>query len=619
MPAPAKTAHPLRSRTGASQRKRVLDALKPGMAAIDGRSLADILYFISRYAGQVNFHEYRLDEQEGEYIALSDWRDFFKNSPPFLLARLSKKDLGAIETQYLALAQALDEQPLAENLDQLFAFLESDLLQPVSDLYQAVQTAGISFESELANSIKSTLREPLLQFIALSNGAAQHLCTRKQNFSAYSAYPWQLSIQDLYALNACFKTLKGGKPAAIAEINQLLKPIFYQLLTGLGQISAKAPDHIQEALFPEEAALQKLHPPHLGLLFAFLELFKYLQGDLNALGQKHLDYFFSKALNIRAKAAVPDRAHLVFELANHLEQYALKKNTRIKDGKDGNNQDILFGLDQEIVLDKAAVAELRSLYVNTESVVADGQKLSFVEGVYAAPVANSADGKGKPFPAEGSKNWPTLGAKDSKCILPGQDEPEEHPPARIGFVLASPALLLQEGTREVIFNITCEPPIDKAGLACLKKYADPFSSDFQWGKFYWLTETAVQKLAASTEPVFSIETLQALNLLLARQNPYPVGYQIENLKALLYEEGCAVDQTKRTEEIKAYTTLLEADAEKTHACFIRKSDVDALPKSDLKLRLQNLFTDDQPDETVRYVDTRRLAQADLDFLTDAAN
>ncbi len=89
---PVKIPHPLRSRNGASQRRRVLDALQPGAAPIDGRSLADILYFISQYATQVNFFEVQQDDNLGEYLETSDWRNFFEQSAPFQLARISKVD-----------------------------------------------------------------------------------------------------------------------------------------------------------------------------------------------------------------------------------------------------------------------------------------------------------------------------------------------------------------------------------------------------------------------------------------------------------------------------------------------------------------------------------------------
>lgn len=605
-----------------------MEALQPGAAPIDGRSLADILYFISQYAGQVNFHDYKKDDIDGEYVELSDWRSFFRNSTPFLLARVSKTDLERIETTFLELSSAVNDQPIAENLDLLLSFVYRELIESVSELYRTVDEAGISFDTDLSLIIKSSLQEPLMQYIALFNASARHLCTRKQSFSAYTAYPWQLSVQDTFGINACIKKQNTSKQGAIAEVNRLLKPVFYQMFSGLKQIAAAAPGYIQESLLPQETALQKLHQPHLGLLFAFLELFRHFQGDLNQLGQKHLDFFFSKVLNIKAKEAIPDKAHIVFELANHLEQYALNGGIQLKDGKDANNQDILFALDDEIVLDKAAVADVRTLYLNSEKITVDAVEQSFVEGLYIAPVANSADGKGKAFKEKDSKNWPTLGGKYSKCILPGQDDPEEHPKARIGFVMASPALLLQEGTREVIFTIECNPPIDKAGVDCLKKLADPLSSGFMWGKYYWLTENVVEALQRNEK--VSQQTVDALNQLLARQNPYPVGFQQSQLYELLYDEDCNSDKKQQAIEIDAMDPLLEAFSETIHKCFLQKKDLDnALLSNDVTSdiypvlqKLGHVFDDDDVvvgtldgKNPIRYVNFNAL-QVSPDFEDD---
>ncbi|HNA27346.1 MAG TPA: hypothetical protein PLI01_11120, partial [Nitrospira sp.] len=81
---------------------------------------------------------------------------------------------------------------------------------------------------------------------------------------------------------------------------------------------------------------------------------------------------------------------------------------------------------------------------------------SFVEGVYVAPVADSADGKGEPFQEEQSKNWATLGAKVSKYTAPDEVVPQSHPFGRIGFILASPVLWLNEGRRTVTITIECD-------------------------------------------------------------------------------------------------------------------------------------------------------------------
>ncbi len=168
-----------------------------------------------------------------------------------------------------------------------------------------------------------------------------------------------------------------------------------------------------------------------------------------------MTFFIRRVLRIVPKNAVPDKAHLVFEIAKHLEQYKVNKDTQFLDGKDGKNQDIRFGLEEEVVIDKASVTDLRTLHLHPSKIGSGIGAQTAVEGVYVAPIANSEDGKGKAFKEGGGKNWATLGNRDSKSVLEGKTQPELHPYGRTGFVISSPVLLLQEGSREIKIDISC--------------------------------------------------------------------------------------------------------------------------------------------------------------------
>ena len=477
---PVKIPHPLRSRTGASQRRRVLEALKPGTAPVDGRSLTDILYFISQYATQVNFFEVHQDDNIGEYLEASDWRSFFDQSAPFQLARLSKVDASQLEAEFLRIQSLIQTNPLPDNIDLLLRFILSELIQPVTALHQLADATKNTLAARLAVTVKTTLFESFQNFAALHNAANVFLCTTKISFLPYTAYPWQLGINQAFYCDPCVPA-KGNRKKAARLISLRMNDIFYPLLAGFKEIQGFIPDYLEESLTPLEADLQQKHEPHLALLFAFLDLFKYFQGDLNQLGQKHLDFFYKEVLSIVPKKAVPDKAHLVFEIAKHLEQYKIKKDTLFLDGKDSKNQDIRFGLEEEVVVDKASVADLRTLHLYPSKIGSGIGAKTAVEGVYIAPIANSADGKGKKFDPQNSANWTTLGAKYSKFIPEGKDIPLLHPYGRIGFVLASPVLYLNEGKRKITVKIQCpttpNDPI-QSDCDCFFKFKESLKQTF---------------------------------------------------------------------------------------------------------------------------------------------
>ena len=464
MQEPSKIAHPLKNRTGTSQRTRLIDALQPEAAPIDGKTLADRLYLICEYARYINFHTYVDDAVEGEYQQLDTWTSFFANSLPFQLAKLSMVSVEDLEEQFLVLYNELKANPTKQSLESLLGFVYDKLIVPTDALYKTVAEAENSFMVPLLAIVKSSFIEPLKCYIALYNASATFLCVDKKKFTEYLAHPWQLKVDEVYALDLCIKRVKKGKKEAYLMAAEVLNSVFYQMLNGFQAIVEEAPLFIEESLKPLEESLRKKHQAHLALLFTFLELLKYFQGNINELGKKHLDFFYEQVLKMIPKDAVPDKAHIVFEVAKHLEAYPLPKDLLLKDGKDANKQDIQFGLDHEVVLDKAQVKELRTLAINK---VYDGV-VGYTEGVYIAPVANSKDGLGTKFKEDESSNWPTLGSKYSKNLVedPVSDDGlvqcndsnrlgKKHPIARLGFVLSSPVLLLQEGTRTISIIIEC--------------------------------------------------------------------------------------------------------------------------------------------------------------------
>jgi hypothetical protein len=482
-----KIKHPLRGEPGSSQLKRTNNALQAADVSIDGRSLADILDYLYRYSRQVNFQDYFQNEEIGEYVLSNDWSAFFEKSIPFLLARISKINMEIIGQEYLRLQRDFDRMPSSTALNQLMDYCFEEAIQPVYTWFEILkkeeryqrEAAGVlpdvadsefRFKRRLSDLVSAELNEPLKEFITIYQKANTHQVVTQRNFFPFlNQQIWGLKINDL------IRPLDYPNFNREELVKTLNENVFSKFQNILRQISQFAPDYISESLYPLQEAFRKQHEPHLALLFTFLELFKYVQGDMNRLSEKHLDFFFMQVLRVKPKPHRSDHAHLVFEMAKQLEQYLIKGGTLFKDGKDANKADLLYSLDDEIVIDKAAIERLMTLYLKQSRVNAKPQKLVLfkdkegkeymecvpptivaLEGVYMAPVANSADGLGLKFPENQIPNWATLGAKESKINAPGKTTPGQHPYARLGLVLASPVLLLNEGRREVVITVCCD-------------------------------------------------------------------------------------------------------------------------------------------------------------------
>src|SRR5699024_9887065 len=107
----------------------------------------------------------------------------------------------------------------------------------------------------------------------------------KKNFIHFTQVPWNISIDDIFAVDATITGISGGKKGAVLWLKEELKVLFDRMLVTFRRICNEIPNHVEDSL----KVLEKQHEPHLGLLFSFIHLFKFFQRDQNQLTQKHLD------------------------------------------------------------------------------------------------------------------------------------------------------------------------------------------------------------------------------------------------------------------------------------------------------------------------------------------
>ena len=462
MASPTKIQHPLLRHPGTSQRKRSArsEFLRPDLAPIDGRTLGDMLDFVHEYARLVVFHEYKVDANGQGYTELSNWLMFFQNSLPFTLNRFSRLDFNQLGADLCGFHEAIRHNPNDANLRLLLDFCYHDLLTPLNHLQLTAREPDFTpLLNRFERAVRTTLSAPLQDFIELNNAAVRYFCTSKYDLKVFEKAPWGISHQDTLAINEFLEEYVAGKDAAVIWLSDNIVEAAQRFLKAQRGVAAEIPGLLNASI----NHLEKQNYPHLGLLYTFLRLFKHFQGDLNNLTQKHLEFFYNEVLNLKLRKIEPDQVHLVFEAAKHLDSHQIKQGTLFKDSKDNNNADILFGLDEEIVIDHAKVVALKTLFLNPSLGSLKGESGKDaprpVEGVYIAPVANSADGKGEAFRDGQSKSWAALGAKESKYAVTDEGNKaviQKHPSGRIGFVLASSVLWLNEGQRDVTIKLTCD-------------------------------------------------------------------------------------------------------------------------------------------------------------------
>ena len=436
--------HPFQNDPGTSQHQRVMDELLTGAVKIDARTMADLLDYFVQLSRHINYYD--------QALHVGDWQPFFRNSIPFTLAAIIKYPVTTVEDNFFLYNSLFARLPAPSGLQLTSWFIFYRFINRINRWHLTLMGSKLPVEAKLDALIRTKLQDPVKKFIQYANAAATTYGISRIDFSPLRRNEvWNLDQSDLYAVDTSFSS---GTTSKFKRINNLyldFKALFPIFLDAVKLMSAACEKDLELSLVPLTEEMQKNHPPHLALLFAFLNMFRQLQNDLNQYTRKHLDFFYREILHFIPRDASPDKAFVIFEIQRQLEKYLIRKGLKLKGGKDENKQEILFALDDEIVVNKTLVAEKRALFINNRIIY----DTAYVEGVYMAPDLTMADGIDKPFTDDQAAGFPTVGRKDSKYMLPGTGVFKPYPDARLGFILASPVLRLLEGTRKVMITLQC--------------------------------------------------------------------------------------------------------------------------------------------------------------------
>jgi hypothetical protein len=506
--------HPIQ-RDGRSQAQRLAKALPPpanlteaqanGSALVDEQSLADFLDFTLRYSRQVRF-EYpeaiaeenrnghsvnRTNGQDDKWrVRQTDWGALFRQNHLFVIAAICKtgtKSIGEQFEKYKEDAARFDDYAgvhlLLDLANQVLfqihywgVALSNDAGAPEASLNgksngtlpAQIKVPFQSFGKVIQDMVRTNLTVVAGQLLVHNKAAINTLAYQPSHRfgELLRLDAWKLgdiiNRPNTAAQNAALTGGMGSHRTRVKTAADQIERIFGELLTGMQDIVNRAEQALQDTIKSSHA-----HPPHVGLLLSFFRLLEKARNNkedetgsyLNASTREHLDFFYKRVLWQELRPAVPDQVHLVFELAKHLTDTKLDKATAYLGGKDANGRPIVFNLDDEIVVTKAQVAKLRTLYLKgSESTNYKGS----LTDVFAAPEANSADGLGEAFPKDLlPPSWKTLGWHESKMpdeagssLLAKRRLPQ--PKARLGLLVSSKLFHLESGKRKVTFTMDCD-------------------------------------------------------------------------------------------------------------------------------------------------------------------
>ncbi|MEO1437631.1 MAG: hypothetical protein AAFV80_18980, partial [Bacteroidota bacterium] len=477
---------------------------------VDERDMADLLLFAQKYAAHLQYLNFEL-------VAEGNWSEFFSDDVSILIAILSDHQ----EEQYIDEFNALLIDA-AEELDNLPAVINvpndvPNSLPAFKGLFDYIFSLAFVLDQQLTalpeasglkafglESIRSANSASIRRLIGYYLVAEQEQLVNRSLFDAgitalFSCLPadevlarglskfwvndpageWSdyLSL-DPNAFLPVFGNAAEPQDVRIRQSFSKIKGIFDGLIKTITKIRNEAPIYLEETIneWPE-------HEPHMALFLAFLKLYRFAQDHLNEMTGRHLEYYYKEVLRVSEKAAQPDQAHLILELAKNTAAFALKKDIAFKAGKDNEGIAVNYVATQEVALNKAQIAAIQSVYVDESS----GR-------IYGSQVTNSMDGLGLEIETADGR-WPAFGpitnytnyltANDTilNTNLTDTDEVElvKHlrKPASVGFAVSSPLLFMKSGKRIITLTLSVQSDLNLTQSAikdplerldCLKAY-----------------------------------------------------------------------------------------------------------------------------------------------------
>lgn len=443
---------------GSSQTQRHLAALSGSYAQVDEHRLADWIVFASRYAAYVRFFD-------AENIDVGDWRPFFDRNPATLLAVAAVQPVdeytSAVTKRFRNLLSILTPDAVLQvNLAELFNIAAT--LAKQLDWLKETLPDGIGLKGVLRSVIQLQLGPALGQLMAYFNAAKTMVILPTNPVAGPSSLnllgaevgqfvtlidttfskDWFLYHKPTVNTWAEHRATLGqdarifvgdstAKRIRYAAAHNLFTDVFDLFGKAFARVVAEAQNDLKVMLNGKDD-----HEPHFALYLTFLRLFEYARDHLNQFTQRHLDFYYKEVLQLKEKPAVPNHAHLVFQLAKHVDSHLLTAGTRCRAGKDSIGQMLHYALDEDTVLNSARVVQLKAVQRTDTTVVANGVRVARSQ-LYAFPAANSSDGRGAELETI-DKQWHPF---------QGLTEPANF--AQVGFAIASHFLLLREGQRQI--------------------------------------------------------------------------------------------------------------------------------------------------------------------------
>lgn len=399
----------------------------------DERRLSDFLKFVNRISKKVNFIDENLNPN-------GDWYDFFISDELFLLAEIGSFDLKFIEqerTKILLKFENSDNQDEKKSLiTQLFAQIKT-MLKTIDEWYLISskfnkQRQSTPLELELVAAITYRCKDVYGQLLFIN----------EELINSTVKYDFGLSSDDFHSLwNVDLDPKKYSSLAFGSDLvnpdylyKQLLllhRPVFKTLINLIDRSGQLIRDNLQN---------KEDHEPHIGLILAFFNLFQKLQGELNEIPVRLLNFYYKDVLGQNLKPQEPDTILCYVNLDPDYQEVVIPKNTVILAGQNIDGQDIKYAVNEKVKVSDVNLAGIYTFFVSRNKLIDPGTTFETINGIYSKYIEPNLD-----------KTVFTALGEEQRFL---SDENRTMDDVYLGFIISSPTLKLKGGSRKVLISFT---------------------------------------------------------------------------------------------------------------------------------------------------------------------
>lgn len=416
--------------------------LNPENFQIDDREVLDFILFIKEFSKGVHFYN-KKNKKDGT------WYELLKSDETFLIAEISKFDFLKFNFHRVNLIKKYDEVFSIEEKKLIFIeFFNStlSLFQQMNEWYLSALKNNLTQESslietELETAIQQKLSSLANDFIAITEGFIEKKMLDKQVSNKFVDFNsiWKLKSFSSNENSDLVIFDEGDLNFAFKRITLVFNPT----LETVHSLVSKSKKLFLKSLYENDN-----HKAHIGLLFSFLELFKHSIADLNTFTKKHLDLYFKQILKIEHLEASPAKIFTSIEIDENIDFLNVQPNSVLKVGQMDSGDDILFTIDENIELNNIALSHISTFFLSENKIFDHESRFSLISGLYSKTHASNKDEVD--FFNSNKSHFSSLG--EEQLFLGNEDMNMEK--ASIGFMLASPVLMLSKSDRTIDIDFT---------------------------------------------------------------------------------------------------------------------------------------------------------------------